>query len=95
MHLFYIMTPGINAINAIILVALLYIFVKNYRNIKSNYNFGLLLFSSLFLAQNLLMLHLGIFMWPSGITEDIMLHILVVNVIQLLGLIPLLYITWK
>ena len=95
MHPYFYISPGINMVNSIILVILLYIFAKNYFAIKSNYNIGLILFCSLFLFQNILMLHLGIFTWPFGISEDVALHILVVNVIQLLGLVPLLYISWK
>lgn len=95
MHGIYLISPAINALNVIMLVALLYIFSKNYRHIRSKYNLGLVLFSSLFLAENLLMLHLGVFSWPFCAADEVMLHIVVINTIQLLGLLSLLYITWK
>ncbi len=95
MHEIYIISPIINSINVIILVILLYVFMKNYRHIKSNYNLGLILFSSLFLIENLISFHLGIFSWPFCAAEVVILHIVVINVIQLFGLLALLYITWK
>jgi hypothetical protein len=86
---------GINIINIVILIILLYIFSKNYRHIKSNYNLGLIIFSLIFIVENLTILHLGIFEWPSVIENVILLHMIIVDFIELLGLITLLYITWK
>lgn len=94
MHEIHYLSLGINSINVIILVMLLYVFTKNYRHIKSDYNLGLLIFSSLFLIENLIAIHLGIFSWPYY-AVDIIAHIVVINFIQLLGLLSLLYITWK
>lgn len=94
MHEIHYLSLGVNLINVIILVMLLYVYTKNYRHIKSDYNMGLLVFSSLFLVENLIAVHLAIFSWPYFAT-DIIFHIVIINFIQLLGLLALLRITWK
>jgi len=94
MHEIHYLSLGINAINVIILLALLSVYVKNYRHIRSDYNKGLILFASLFLIENLISIHLGIFSWPYFAT-DIITHIVIINAIQLFGLLTLLKITWK
>lgn len=94
MHEIHYLSLGVNSVNVIILIFLLYVFTRNYRHIRSNYNMGLLIFALLFLAENLISIHLGIFSWPYHDT-DIILHIVVINFIQLLGLSAMLRITWK
>lgn len=94
MHEIHYISLAINAVNVIILLALLSVYVKNYRHIKSDYNKGLLVFSSLFLVENLIAVHLGIFSWPY-FAIDIITHIVIINSIQLFGLLALLKITWK
>ena len=86
---------AINAINVVILLFLLYVFTKNYRHIKSRYNIGLIIFSLIFLVENLIILHLGIFQWPDVVDSVLMLHMITIDFIELLGLLTLLYITWK
>ena len=85
----------VNAINLVILSLLLYVYVKNYRITRSRFNLGLLMFSVLFFIENALILHLGLFMWPELISEIVVTHLVIVNVIQTLGLLSLLYVTWK
>ncbi len=85
----------INAVNIVILLILLYIFSKNYQHIKSGYNTGLIIFSLIFLLENLIILHLGIFEWPSVIEDVILTHMIVIDFIEFLGLLTLLKITWK
>ena len=85
---------GINTFNIAILLLLLSVFIRNYRHIKSRYTSGLLIFSLLLLAENIISLHLGIFSWPSY-EPVIISHIVLINGIQLLALLSLLYVTWK
>ena len=94
MHEIHYLSLGINIVNVIILGLLLSIYMKNYRHIKSKYNLGLLIFSLLFLAENLISVHLGIFSWPY-FEDEIIFHIVLINIIQLSGLATLLHITWK
>jgi len=87
---------GIYAASMLISAVLLYIYSKNYRHIKSNYTIGLMIFASIFLLDNLISLHQAIFSW-SSLADDppIIMHILVQDVIDFVGLGTLLYITWK
>ena len=94
MHEIHYLSLGINIVNVIILGLLLNIYMKNYRHIKSKYNLGLLIFSLLFLAENVISVHLGIFSWPY-FEDEIIFHIVLINIIQLFGLATLLHITWK
>jgi hypothetical protein len=94
MHEIHYLSLGINLVNVIILAMLIYVYGKNYRHIKSSHNLGLLIFSLLFLAENLIAIHLGIFSWPY-FQIDIIYHIMLINTVQLLGLFVLLKITWK
>jgi hypothetical protein len=80
----------------IISALLLYIYAKNYRHIKSSYNIGLMIFASLFLLDNVISIHQTIFSW-SYLVDDptIIAHIFLQDVIDLVGLGALLFITWK
>ena len=86
---------SVNLVSVIILLFLLYVYVKNYRNIKSRFNLGLILFSALFLVENLLILHLALFQWPHIANSVIVAHMVAIDIIELLGLASLFYITWK
>jgi hypothetical protein len=94
MHEIYYLSLGINAANVIILLLLLSVYWRNYRHMKSGHTTGLMIFSLLFLATNIVSIHLGIFDWPSRDIE-VITHIVGINVIQFLGLLSLLWITWK
>ena len=95
MHEVHEMLMVISLLNVVILAVLIYIYSKNLRYIKSKYNISLLLFSLLFLAGNVLIIHLSIFQWPDIASDIVVLHVLIIDIIQFLGLLPLLYITWK
>jgi hypothetical protein len=95
MHWIHYLSLGVNLINVFILLLLLYVYTKNYRYIKSKYNLGLLVFSLLFLIENLIIIHLGIFSWPTTIDDIVMTHMIIIDSIELIGLLVLLYITWK
>jgi hypothetical protein len=94
MEVVYYVSVGIYAISMIISALLLYIYAKNYRHIKSHYNIGLMIFALLFIIDNAISLHQAIFSWPF---DDAMVisHMLLQDVIDLIGLSALLYITWE
>jgi hypothetical protein len=87
---------GIYAVSMAISAILLYIYTKNYRHIKSSYNIGLIIFATLFLLDNIISLHQTIFAGMYLIDDPaIVSHIFLQDVIDLIGLSTLLYITWK
>ena len=90
-----IVLMAVNLASVVILLLLLNVYVKNYRSIRSRFNLGLILFCILFLAENLLILHLAIFQWPHIANNVFVTHMVAIDIIELLGLASLLYITWK
>ena len=59
----YILT-ALSVLNSLVLLALLYIYARNYAHLKTKYNIGLLIFSFLFLIDNILASLMGIMAWP-------------------------------
>lgn len=94
MDAIYLISSGIYVIGTVISALLLYIYAKNYRHIKSHYNIGLMIFALLFLLDNILSIHQVLFSWPTYDSSQIS-HILLQDMIDVVGLSALLYITWK
>jgi len=94
MSILYEMSLGIYAISMIISALLLYIYAKNYHHIKSRYNIGLMIFALLFFLDNIISLHQILFSWALY-SESAISHILLQDVIDLIGLSALLYISWE
>ncbi len=91
----------IGVANICLLVALLYVYVKNYKRIRSKFTVGLVVFASLLLLQNIittLFLVLNLLMGGHLHGFDIdrpQFPLSSVNLIQLIALSILLYITWE
>ncbi len=87
--------------NICLLIALLYVYLKNYRQLKSKFTMGLLVFVSLLLLQNVvstsfLVLNVVLGMGHHGFDIDRpQFPLSSINVIQLIALSILLYITWE
>ncbi len=85
--------------NICLLIALIYIYMKNYRQIKSKFTMGLLVFASLLLLQNvvstgILILNLVMGMGHHGFDLDRpQFPLSSINIIQLIALSVLLKIT--
>lgn len=94
MHELHYISLAVNTVNVIILSILLYIYSKNMRHIKSKYNIGLIIFSAVFLIENLIIIHLSIFSW-FYIDPIVMAHMILIDTIELVGLLTLLYVTWE
>jgi hypothetical protein len=93
MHEIHYLSLGINLVNLIIIALLLFIYVRNYRHIKSKFNTGLIVFSLLFFAENISSIISEFLSWNSEIFDAIVANFVVINFIELLGLLTLLYIT--
>ena len=87
--------------NICLLVALIYVYMKNYRQLKSKFTMGLLVFASLLLLQNVistsfLVVNLILGMGHHGLDIDRpQFPLSSINIIQLIALSILLYITWE
>jgi len=94
MHYLHYGLISVDVVNMLILSALIYIFVKNYRHIKSKYTLGLMVFSALFLVHIFMAMVMGVYTWIDVSDNTIMVWLLITELIQMLGLAALLYITW-
>lgn len=87
--------------NICLLIALLYVYLKNYRKLKTKFTMGLLVFVSLLLLQNVvstsfLVLNIVLGMGHHGFDIDRpQFPLSSINIIQLIALSILLYITWE
>jgi multisubunit Na+/H+ antiporter MnhC subunit len=81
-------------LNIILTAVLLYIYLRNLKSIKSRFTVGLVFFSGAFLIENLL----DLYFYNSLISQSIFgfttFH-LTVNLLEFIGLLVLLYVTWK
>ncbi len=84
----------LEAINSLLLLTLLYVYFGNYRQMRSNFTLGLIVFAAFLLLQNLVALYFHLMMvdYYSG---AVMQHALVLNSLQTIALVVLNYVTWK
>jgi uncharacterized PurR-regulated membrane protein YhhQ (DUF165 family) len=87
-------TLALIAINIILTIILVYIYAKNYKKISSRYTLGLLFFSVMFMAENVMNLYFYSSLIQQSITGITAFH-LSVNFIEMIALALLLYVTWK
>ncbi len=85
---------GLIVINVVLTLALVLLFYKNHKLIRSKMTFGMLFFAGAFLLHNIA----NLYFYNSLLLQEIFgfttFH-LVVNFLELVGLVALLYITWK
>ena len=85
---------AVTVISAVILVTLLYIYISNYRKIKSSFCTGLIIFAILLLAQNVAAIYFQIGM-SNQCSYETAQPFLILNFLEAVGLGALLYVTWK
>ena len=87
-------TTILTGISTILLLALMYIYYKNLRKIKSNFTIGLFIFAALFLIQNIVSLYYFITMMEYYAPE-VEIHVFILTLLQTIGFGVLLKITWE
>jgi hypothetical protein len=85
---------GLNGINVLLTLVLIYIYFRNHRLVKSKMTLGMLFFAVMFLIENALSLYFYNSLLLQGITSITTFH-LVVKFFEMIGLLVLLYITWE
>ena len=80
--------------NVILLLSLIYIYVSNYLKLKSTFALGLILFAVLLILHNLAALYFQLMM-VMYYTEQVAGFAMVLNALETLGLVCLVYISWK
>ena len=81
-------------VNVLLLLGLIWIYGNGFRRIRAQFTAGLLFFSGLFLAQNLLALYsfLAMFMYYAA---DVSGFVLAYTIVQTAGLIVLLWLSLR
>ena len=90
----WITTTIIASINIILILGLLYVYVKNLIEIKSGFTFGLVLFAGLFLLHNVLVFYFSITMMPLY-ADEVSPYIFVFTILQAFAFVTLNWVTWK
>lgn len=88
------LTLGIIFVNIILTLILLVIYSRNYKAIGSKMVLGLLFFSAAFLVENILNFYFYNSLLVKGI-YGFTTFILGVSLLELIGLLVLLYVTWR
>ena len=96
LHLsFWIANMIVSAISIVALSALLLVYAKNFRSIKSTFSVGLVVFAVLFLVQNIAAIALYLSMAASGYGLSVAMPMLALNIAELGGFAVLFWITWQ
>ena len=84
---------ALHAINVIMLLALLYIYIQNYRQLKTKLTAGLVIFASLFLLQSIMNVYFDatMVMYSSGSAET---AATLIEGIKAIGFAILLWVSW-
>ena len=85
---------GATIISALILISLLFVYWRNYKQIKSKFCKGLIIFALLLLLQNVIAIQVHGTMMSKCPTE-ISGPLFIINFLEAVGLGALLYVTWK
>ena len=87
-------TAVLTGISALLLGALIHVYIKNLRKIKSKFTIGLFVFALLFLVQNLISLYYYATMMEYYVPE-VENHVFILTLLQTIGFAILLKITWE
>ena len=85
---------GVIGANILLTALLMYIYIKNLRTIKSKFTIGLLFFSFAFLVENILDFYFYDLILSQNYYGFTTFN-LSVNFLEFIGLLAMLYITWK
>ena len=88
------LTTMLTVVSVLILGGLLHIYIKNLKKIKSKFTIGLFIFALLFLIQNLVSLYYYLTMMRYY-SPEVEVHIFILTLLQTIGFLILLKITWE
>ena len=88
------LSAGLHAMNILLALGLLYVYLQNYRKLKSNYTLGLIVFVALFLFQSAMGLYFdaSMVMYSSAEAKS---AALILEAIKAASLAVLLKISWE
>lgn len=85
---------GLQAVNIVLLLALISVYVMSLRKLKSSFTIGLLIFASFLLIQNVVGICLEFF-YMHSMTENFENYAFAVNMAQTVALASLFWMSWK
>lgn len=93
--LVWMLNIGIAIASLALLVGMMYVYARNYRECKSPFAIGLIVFAGLFALQNLLACYFYVDLAMAGVANQAALPMLVLNGAELGALTALFAITWQ
>ena len=91
---FWIANMVVSSIGIVLLSGLLLVYAKNFREVRSTFSIGLVLFALLFLLQNVAAVALYLSMATQAYSVSIAATMLVLNLAELGGFAVLFWISW-
>ena len=92
---FWIANMVVSAISIVVLSGLLLVYSVNFRQIKSTFSVGLVLFAVLFLVQNIAAIALYLSMAAANYELSVAMPMLALNLSELTGFGVLFWISWQ
>lgn len=86
------LTTIMTVVSVLALGALLHIYIKNLKKIKSSFTIGLFVFALLFLVQNIISLYYYLTMMEYY-SPEVEIHVFILTLLQTIGFLVLLKIT--
>lgn len=93
-HMAEIIGMAIHIINIILVLALLYIYLQNYRQLKTKLTAGLVFFAALFLIQGMMNLYFdaSMVMYESASAQ---MASMVLEIVKAVGFAVLVWVSWE
>ena len=85
---------AINIFNVVMLILLLWVYIRNYLTLRSKFSLGLIFFAILLLVHNIASIYFQNAMMKEVLFESSDFACLL-NGLEALGLLSLVYVTWK
>ncbi len=92
---FWVANMIVSAVSVVVLAALLFVYGKNFRAIRSTFSVGLVLFAVLFLVQSVASIAFYVYMANAGYTLGVAMPMLALNIAELSGFAVLFWISWS
>ena len=94
MAMFMTLSTYLTGLNIVLILALLYVYVKNMRKIRSLFTSGLVIFALLFLMQDIVSFYFSVTMMPYYVA-GVEPYVFSFTLLQTLAFATLNYITWR
>ena len=91
---FWMIDVGLALASVGVLAGLLYVYVGNYRHLRSPFSLGLVVFAALFVVENLAAAYFYVIM-SQDFGAPVAVPMLALNAAELVGFSTLCYVSWR